>query len=69
MILLILVEVGCAAFIFFDKTWRSDIPIDKTREFDRIYHFLRMNWNICKWVALGVVILQVRNLNEYFRQQ
>ncbi|KAJ0458746.1 hypothetical protein HanHA89_Chr16g0641291 [Helianthus annuus] len=51
--------MGCAAFIFFDKTWRSvDIPIDKTREFDTIYHFLRMNWNIYKWVALGVVILQ-----------
>ncbi|KAK9076589.1 hypothetical protein SSX86_004923 [Deinandra increscens subsp. villosa] len=58
VILLILVEVGCAAFIFFDKSWRSDIPIDKTGEFDTIYHFLRKNWNICKWVALGAVILQ-----------
>ncbi|XP_071702502.1 tobamovirus multiplication protein 2A-like [Rutidosis leptorrhynchoides] len=59
LILLILVEVGCAAFIFFDKTWRDDIPVDKTGEFDTIYGFLRKNWNICKWVALGAVILQV----------
>ncbi|KAI3787517.1 hypothetical protein L1987_42045 [Smallanthus sonchifolius] len=58
VILLILAEVGCAAFIFFDKTWRSDIPIDKTGQFDTIYDFLRKNWNICKWVALGAVILQ-----------
>ncbi|KAI7738599.1 hypothetical protein M8C21_011460 [Ambrosia artemisiifolia] len=58
LILLILVEVGCAAFIFFDKSWRSDIPVDKTGEFDSIYHFLRKNWNICKWVALGAIILQ-----------
>ncbi|XP_076901387.1 tobamovirus multiplication protein 2A-like [Bidens hawaiensis] len=58
VILLILIEVGCAAFIFFDKSWKYDIPVDKTGEFDNIYHFLKKNWNICKWVALGVVILQ-----------
>nr|XP_043605915.1 tobamovirus multiplication protein 2A-like [Erigeron canadensis]XP_043605916.1 tobamovirus multiplication protein 2A-like [Erigeron canadensis] len=58
LILFIVVEVGCAAFIFFDKTWKSDIPIDKTGEFNTIYGFLRDNWNICKWVALGAVILQ-----------
>nr|GEV73527.1 tobamovirus multiplication protein 2A-like [Tanacetum cinerariifolium] len=58
LILFILVELGCAAFIFFDKSWRTEIPIDKTGEFDNIYGFLRKNWNICKWVALGAVILQ-----------
>ncbi|GKE37294.1 hypothetical protein Tco_1460699 [Tanacetum coccineum] len=58
LIIFILVEVGCAAFIFFDKSWRTEIPIDQTGEFDNIYGFLRKNWNICKWVALGAVILQ-----------
>lgn len=59
VILLIMVEVGCAAFIFFDKSWRSEIPVDKTGGFDMIYGFLEKNWSICRWVALGAVVLQV----------
>ncbi|XP_038687093.1 tobamovirus multiplication protein 2A-like [Tripterygium wilfordii] len=58
VILLILVELGCAAFIFFDKSWKEDLPTDKTGVFDMIYDFLRENWKIVKWVALGVVILE-----------
>ncbi|KAI3494774.1 hypothetical protein L1887_40385 [Cichorium endivia] len=58
LFLLILVEVGCAAFIFFDKSWRDEIPSDRTGQFDAIYGFLRKNWNICKWVALGAVIFE-----------
>lgn len=90
MILLILVELGCAAFFYFDKSWREvsslltgflnhngihcylnctiyvffcflqEIPADRTGDFNMIYDFLKENWNIVKWVALGVVILQVR---------
>ncbi|KAG4987668.1 hypothetical protein AAZX31_11G040600 [Glycine max] len=56
--LLILVELGCAAFIFFDKNWKEQIPTDKTGEFDAIYGFLIENWNIMKWVALGIVIFE-----------
>ncbi|KVH91895.1 hypothetical protein Ccrd_006078 [Cynara cardunculus var. scolymus] len=59
VILLILAELGCAAFIFFDKSWRAEIPVDKTGEFDTMYRFLEKNWNICRWVALGAVILEV----------
>lgn len=58
VILLILVELGCAAFFYFDKSWREEIPADRTGDFNMIYDFLRENWNIVKWVALGVVILQ-----------
>ncbi|KAL8210101.1 hypothetical protein R6Q57_006833 [Mikania cordata] len=58
VILLILVELGCAAFIFFDKSWKSEIPLDKTGDFDMIYGFLEKNWKICRWVALGAVILE-----------
>ncbi|KAJ1386552.1 hypothetical protein SESBI_40701 [Sesbania bispinosa] len=56
--LLILVELGCAAFIFFDKNWKEEIPTDKTGDFDMIYGFLRENWNIVRWVALGIVIFE-----------
>lgn len=58
VILLIMVEVGCAAFIFFNKSWKAEIPDDKTGAFDMIYGFLEKNWNICRWVALGAVVLQ-----------
>ncbi|KAG5070043.1 hypothetical protein JHK85_002420 [Glycine max] len=51
-------ELGCAAFIFFDKNWKEEIPTDKTGDFDAIYGFLIENWNIVKWVALGIVIFE-----------
>eukprot|EP00268_Persea_americana_P020927 TRINITY_DN20975_c0_g1_i1.p1 TRINITY_DN20975_c0_g1~~TRINITY_DN20975_c0_g1_i1.p1 ORF type:complete len:281 (+),score=34.62 TRINITY_DN20975_c0_g1_i1:681-1523(+) len=59
VILLILAELGCAAFIFFDHSWEEVIPVDKTGDFDTIYSFLKKNWKIAKWVALGAVILEV----------
>ncbi|KAG5540059.1 hypothetical protein RHGRI_020331 [Rhododendron griersonianum] len=56
--LLILVEGGCAAFIFFDSSWKDDIPTDDTGDFSMIYDFLEENWEIAKWVALGIVIFE-----------
>ncbi|KAG5097733.1 hypothetical protein JHK82_047587 [Glycine max] len=58
VLLLILVELGCAAFTFFDKSWKEEIPKDKTGDFDMIYEFLRENWNVVRWVALGIVIFE-----------
>ncbi|PIA32637.1 hypothetical protein AQUCO_04400076v1 [Aquilegia coerulea] len=58
LVLLILAELGCAAFIFFDKSWKDVIPSDKTGDFEMIYSFLNDNWKIAKWVALGAVILE-----------
>ncbi|XP_072955853.1 tobamovirus multiplication protein 2A-like [Typha angustifolia] len=58
VVLLILVELGAAAFIFFDHSWKDLIPTDKTGNFDMIYDFLDDNWKIAKWVALGAVILE-----------
>ncbi|GER50612.1 tobamovirus multiplication 2A [Striga asiatica] len=51
-------ELGLAAFIFFDKSWKQEIPTDKTGNFDMIYEFLEGHWKIIKWVALGVVIVE-----------
>lgn len=58
VILLILAELGCAAFIFFDKSWKSELPTDSTGDFDMIYDFLEENWKIVRWVALGAVVLE-----------
>ena len=35
------------------------IPEDKTGNFIKIYDFLREHWEIIRWVALGIVILEV----------
>ncbi|KAL3330957.1 hypothetical protein AABB24_034658 [Solanum stoloniferum] len=56
--LLILVELGAAGFIFFDKSWKDEIPRDKTGNFEMIYDFLDDHWKIIKWVALGAVIFE-----------
>ncbi|EYU33039.1 hypothetical protein ABFS82_05G076100 [Erythranthe guttata] len=58
VILLILAELGFAAFIFFDDDWKDEIPTDKTGNFSMIYDFLDDHWKIVKWVALGAVILE-----------
>lgn len=36
------------------------IPIDKTGNFDMMYSFLKENWRIAKWVALGAVVFEVK---------
>lgn len=45
------------------------IPVDKTGNFDTIYNFLEQNWNIARWVALGVVVYEVcdNSLTSPFR--
>ncbi|XP_050234617.1 tobamovirus multiplication protein 2A [Mercurialis annua] len=58
VIVLILIELGCVAFIYFDKSWKEEIPTDKTGNFDMLYDFLKENWKIVRWVALGLVILE-----------
>ncbi|KAL6008316.1 hypothetical protein ACLOJK_033822 [Asimina triloba] len=58
VVLLILAELGFAAFIFFDHSWKEVIPVDKTGDFEMIYGFLEKNWKIAKWIALGVIVLE-----------
>lgn len=58
IVMLILVELGCAAFIFFDHDWDDELPTDKTGNFDMIYDFLKHHWSIAKWVLLGIVVLE-----------
>lgn len=57
--LLVLVELAFAGFILFDHKWEEVIPTDKTGDFDMIKDFLETHLKIVKWVALGIVILQV----------
>jgi hypothetical protein len=42
------------------------IPVDKTENFDVMYDFLKENWEIARWVALGSVIFEVRTKSNCF---
>jgi len=44
-----------SSYFFFSQ----EIPTDKTGDFDMIYGFLRENWDVVRWVALGIVIFEV----------
>lgn len=58
IILFILVELAAGGFIFFNHSWKEVIPVDKTGNFDMMYSFLKENWRIAKWVALGAVVFE-----------
>ncbi|EFJ26409.1 hypothetical protein SELMODRAFT_172827 [Selaginella moellendorffii] len=62
LVVLLLAQAVLAGFIIFDKNWEKAVPEDPTGEFDRIAHFIKRNFAICKWVALGVIILEALSL-------
>ncbi|KAE8676856.1 Tetraspanin-18 [Hibiscus syriacus] len=57
-IVLILIEAALVAFIAIDHRWEKDLPFDPTGELDSFRSFVEENIDICKWVGLGVVIIQ-----------
>jgi hypothetical protein len=61
-IVLLLVQFAIAGVLFFDSHWHEDLPDDPTGELDKIKEFLEENLDICKWVALSVVVLEVSAL-------
>ncbi|KAE8672087.1 Tetraspanin-20 [Hibiscus syriacus] len=57
-IVLILIEAALVAFIAIDRRWEKDLPFDPTGELDSFRSFVEDNVDICKWVGLGVVVIQ-----------
>eukprot|EP00245_Coleochaete_scutata_P003594 TRINITY_DN15290_c0_g1_i1.p1 TRINITY_DN15290_c0_g1~~TRINITY_DN15290_c0_g1_i1.p1 ORF type:complete len:289 (-),score=44.58 TRINITY_DN15290_c0_g1_i1:739-1605(-) len=60
--LLILTQGIVSVGIFLDDSWEKDIPADPTGELEKTKHFVLQNLNICKWVGLGVLIVEVVGL-------
>ncbi|KAL8253049.1 hypothetical protein R6Q59_036742 [Mikania micrantha] len=58
-IVLILLEVALIAFIALDHRWEKDIPEDPTGRIDNIREFIEDNADICKWVGITIVAIQV----------
>ncbi|GMI73523.1 hypothetical protein like AT2G20230 [Hibiscus trionum] len=57
-IVLILIEAALVAFVAIDRSWEKDIPFDPTGELDTLRSFIENNIDICKWIGIGVVIIQ-----------
>ncbi|XP_039128403.1 tetraspanin-19 [Dioscorea cayenensis subsp. rotundata] len=56
--LLIILEGAIATDIFLNRNWEQDFPEDRTGRFNEFKHFVRSNFEICKWVGLIVVASQ-----------
>ncbi|PWA88448.1 Tetraspanin/Peripherin [Artemisia annua] len=58
-IILILLEVALVAFIALDNRWEKDLPEDPTGQLDSIREFIEDNLDICKWVGIVIIVIQV----------
>ncbi|XP_058734652.1 tobamovirus multiplication protein 2A-like [Vicia villosa] len=56
---LIIAELGISLFIFFDHSWKKVILDGINKDYFTVYKFVNHRWNVIKWIALGVFILQV----------
>ncbi|XP_050899494.1 tobamovirus multiplication protein 2A [Lathyrus oleraceus] len=56
---LIISELGIALLIFFDHSWKKVIIDGINEDYFTVYKFVNHHWNVIKWIALGVFILQV----------
>ncbi|KAJ0691958.1 hypothetical protein HanPI659440_Chr15g0580661 [Helianthus annuus] len=61
-IVLILLEVALVGFIVLDHRWEKDLPEDPTGSIDSIREFIEDNVEICKWVGITIVVIQVLSL-------
>ncbi|GJS77545.1 hypothetical protein Tco_0727426 [Tanacetum coccineum] len=58
-IVLILLELSLVAFIALDHRWEKDLPDDPTGQLDSIREFIEDNLDICKWVGIVIIVIQV----------
>ncbi|KAG2240111.1 hypothetical protein Bca4012_022863 [Brassica carinata] len=60
--LLIILEAALVGFIAIDRHWEKDLPYDPTGELTSLRAFIEANIDICKWVGVGVVAIQLLSL-------
>lgn len=46
-------------FLMYVVAWHQDFPADPTGNFDEFKDFVKKNFEICKWIGLSVVCVQV----------
>eukprot|EP00850_Spirogloea_muscicola_P018103 SM000162S02381 [mRNA] locus=s162:259311:261268:+ [translate_table: standard] len=56
---LLLLQGTIAAALYLDRSWERDLPDDPTGELARTKEFVLKNLEICKWVGLAIISLEV----------
>ncbi|CAL1406601.1 unnamed protein product [Linum trigynum] len=59
MFVLVMVEAAVTADVFLNRDWEKDFPKDPSGSFDKFKDFIRLHFEICKWVGLSIVAVQV----------
>ncbi|XP_019058182.1 PREDICTED: tetraspanin-18 [Tarenaya hassleriana] len=59
---LVLLEAALVGFIAIDRHWEKDLPYDPTEELDGLRAFIAEKIDMCKWVGIAVVVVQLRSL-------
>ncbi|TXG55186.1 hypothetical protein EZV62_020442 [Acer yangbiense] len=58
VIVLLMLEAGVTADVFFNPDWEEDFPEDPSGSFTQFKEFIRSNFEICKWIGLSIVSVQ-----------
>ncbi|THF99368.1 hypothetical protein TEA_008851 [Camellia sinensis var. sinensis] len=58
--LLLVLEAAVTGDVFLNHNWEEDFPVDPTGNFNEFKHFVRKNFEMCKWIGLSVVWMVVR---------
>ncbi|KAF6141412.1 hypothetical protein GIB67_021228 [Kingdonia uniflora] len=56
--ILFLLEAAVAADVFLNRNWEKDFPDDPTGKFDELKHFVKSNFDVCKWIGVSIVAAQ-----------
>ncbi|KAJ1390334.1 putative tetraspanin-18-like [Sesbania bispinosa] len=57
---LLLLEAALVGFIAIDHHWQEDLPIDPTGQLESLRSFIEDNLDICQWVGIAVLVIQVK---------
>ena len=60
--MLVMLEAAITADVFLNKNWEEDFPEDKTGRFDALKKFVQSNFDMCKWIGLGIVGAQALSI-------
>ncbi|KAJ9686364.1 hypothetical protein PVL29_015324 [Vitis rotundifolia] len=59
---LLILEAGVTADVFLNHDWEEDFPEDPTGSFHELKNFVRSNFEICKWIGLSILSVQVLSI-------
>ncbi|WOL05854.1 tetraspanin-19 isoform X1 [Canna indica] len=60
--LLVMLEAAVTADIVLNNDWEEDFPVDTTGRFKEFKHFIKSNFDFCKWIGLVIVAAQVTSI-------